>query len=80
MRYIMKEKDYDTNLSMEHGSPYDRGGADSYYQRPFDPHYWPEGTSKGLRVEKSEMTEKEIIAYTIGFDDNEDSKNFKDYS
>jgi len=26
------------------------------------------------------MTEKEIIAYTIGFDDNEDSKNFKDYS
>ena len=78
--YIMKEEDYDIDLPMENGAPYDRGGADSYYQRPFDPHYWPEGTNKGLRVEKSEMTEKEIIAYTIGFDDNEDSKNFKDYS
>ncbi|WP_370003291.1 hypothetical protein [Winogradskyella sp.] len=39
-----------------HGGPYDRGGADSYYGRSFDPHYWPEGTNKGTRIEMKEFT------------------------
>ena len=28
-----------------HGGPFDRGAADSYYHRPFDPHYY-EGATK----------------------------------
>ena len=49
-------------LDTQHGAPFDRGGADSYYQRGFDPHYWPSGTHKGYRVEMHEMTAEEITA------------------
>lgn len=61
------------------GSPYDRGGADSYYRRPFNPHYWPQGTYKGTVVEMKDMTPQEIVAYTKGFNDNEEADNFKDW-
>ena len=27
-----------------HGSPKDRGSADRYYGRPFEPHWYPQGT------------------------------------
>lgn len=30
-----------------HGGPYDRGSADAWYGRDFDPHYWPQGTYNG---------------------------------
>ena len=40
-----------------HGSPSDRGSADAYYGRPYDPHYWPEGTYKGTRVSAKDMTD-----------------------
>ncbi len=33
-----------------HGSPKDRGSADAYYSRPYNPHYWPEGSYKGDRI------------------------------
>ena len=66
---------YDTT----HGGPYDRGGADSYYRRDFDPHYWPQGTQKGARVEMKDMTPLEITAYTKGFNDNEADGNFKEW-
>ena len=66
---------YDTT----HGGPYDRGGADSYYGRAFDPHYWPEGTQKGTRVDMKDMTPAEITAYTKGYNDNEDEGHFKEW-
>ena len=66
---------YDTT----HGGPYDRGGADSYYRRDFNPHYWPQGTQKGARVEMKDMTPLEITAYTKGFNDNEADGNFKEW-
>lgn len=62
-----------------HGSPFDRGSADSFYQRREDPHYWPEGTYKGLKVEASEMTPEEIEAYKAGFEWNESMGNFKQW-
>jgi len=62
-----------------HGGPYDRGGADSYYGRPFDPHYWPEGTYVGERVEMADMSAKEIVEYTKGYKDNEKAGYFKEY-
>lgn len=44
----------------KHGSPQDRGSADAYYSRRFDPHWWPEGTgSQRLRTIKgAELIEK----------------------
>ena len=67
--------DYDKR----HGSPYDRGSADSYYGRPFEPHYFKGGTHLSEKVELADMTAEEITAYTRGFNDNEVLKNFKDW-
>tara|TARA_B100000902_G_C27180230_1_gene848560 strand:+ start:739 stop:999 length:261 start_codon:yes stop_codon:yes gene_type:complete len=61
----------DTVYDDIHGGPYDRGGADSYYGRDFDPHYWPLGTGKGQRIEMKDMTAEQIVAYTKGYNDNE---------
>lgn len=65
-----------TDLSKKHGSPYDRGSADRYYGRPYTPHYYPEGTYKGKRVTLKDMTADEIAAYTKGFNEEEDRKDW----
>jgi len=60
----------------KHGSPQDRGSADRYYGRPFNPHWYPEGTYKGQRIELQDMTADEIVAYTKGFNEEEDRKDW----
>ena len=60
-----------------HGGPYDRGAADSYYGRPFKPHYFVRGTATSPEV--ADLTDEEIAAYTAGFNDNEAEGNFKDW-
>ena len=62
-----------------HGSPHDRGGADSYYRRPRSPHWWPQGTCKGTKIERKDMSADEIAAYNEGFDENEARGDFKDW-
>jgi hypothetical protein len=51
-----------------HGSPADRGGADCYYGRRRDPHYYPNGTYNGDRVEAKDMTQGQIDAYNREYD------------
>ena len=63
--------------SEDNGSPFDRGGADSYYRRGFNPHWYTLGTYKGDRIEKKDMTEQEIAAYLAGYTENEKLGNFK---
>lgn len=60
-----------------HGSPYDRGQADSYYGRAKDPHYYPEGSYQGERI--TDLTDDELEAYHAGYDDNEMSGAKKDW-
>lgn len=62
-----------------HGGPYDRGGADSYYRRGYNPHYYVGATRRSDIVEMKDMTPLEITAYTKGFDDNEEIGNFKEW-
>ena len=62
-----------------HGSPFDRGSADSYYGRPQAPHWYPEGTYKGQRVESQEMTMAELRAYFAGYEYNEQLGDRKDW-
>jgi hypothetical protein len=61
-----------------HGGPYDRGTADSYYGRDYNPHYFVGDSYNSPRVDLAQMTAYEIAAYTAGFRDNELAKNFKD--
>ena len=60
-----------------HGGPYDRGSADSYYRRPYNPHYFEGNTYRSNEVKLEDMTAEEITAYTKGYNDNEESGNFK---
>jgi hypothetical protein len=62
-----------------HGSPFDRGSADSHYGRPQDPHYYPEGTYRGDRVEPKDMTIAEMRAYFMGYEFNERFGDKKEY-
>ena len=59
-----------------HGSPYDRGRADSYYRRKERPHKWLDGIG---RVEVIDLTPDEIEEYRQGYQDNEDAGEFKDW-
>jgi hypothetical protein len=62
-----------------HGSPFDRGSADSYYGRAQSPHYYPNGTGNMPRIEGSEMTLQEMREYYRGYEYNEcfgDKKNY----
>lgn len=54
-----------------HGGPFDRGGADSWYRRERQPHYYLGGTGTSERIEESGMTAEEIEAYNAGYDENE---------
>jgi len=63
----------------DHGGPYDRGGADSYYRRSFDPHYWPDGTGFGVRIDITDRDSPEWAAYKQGYDDNESIGDYKDW-
>lgn len=75
MIVTFKGKDY----SQHHGSPFDRGAADSYYGRSPSPHYWPEGTYRGTMVSRPEMTPAEVEAYYAGYSFNEELGSKKDW-
>lgn len=67
------------NTERRHGGPYDRGAADSYYQRSFRPHYFVGDTYNSDEIQQSEMTLEEIEEYTRGWRENQEAQNFKDW-
>ena len=52
------KKVYDTR----HGGPFDRGSADSYYNRGECPHYYEGDTGTSRRMTEEDMTEEEVEA------------------
>ena len=54
-------------MNHEHGSPYDRGSADSFYRRQAEAHYM----INGARIERADMTAEQIAEYKAGYDSNE---------
>ena len=51
-----------------YGCPYDRGRADRFYDRDYEPHYWANGHgTNGGRVDNN-LTDEQIEAYKLGFD------------
>jgi hypothetical protein len=60
-----------------HGSLYDRGAADSYYNRPRDPHWYPLGSYNSPKI--TELTAEEIAEYHVGYDENEQAGSHKEW-
>jgi len=61
-----------------HGGAFDRGRADSYYQRGVEPHYYSGGTHQSEKV--TDLTESEIGEYMAGYSWNEKFGDKKDWS
>ena len=61
----------------EHGSFFDRGSADSYYNRNRDPHRGGVGGDSGERIVA--VTEAELEAYHAGYDYREQYCDKKDW-
>jgi len=52
----------------KHGSPRDRGSADRYYGRPYNPHWhWYGDLGHVHTVESEQMTPTEITEYDNGY-------------
>lgn len=62
---ILKNK-YDER----HGGPYDRGSADSYYGRKFNPHFFVGSTHQSKEI--TDLSAKDLEAYTAGYEWNEE--------
>jgi len=62
-----------------HGGPFDRGGADYFYGRGYNPHFYKGGTYTSDRVEMDDMTLAEITAYNVGYNEAEKSGDQKDW-
>jgi hypothetical protein len=67
------------DLYHRHGGCADRGSADSWYRRSFEPHYYKGATGSTERVEEAGMTADEIAAYRSGYDYNESLGDHKDW-
>jgi hypothetical protein len=61
-------------LDREHGSPYDRGSADSYYGRSMEPHFYEGATGSSERV--TFLFPSEVEEYTKGYNENTDFKDW----
>ena len=67
--------DLDMTHDQRHGGPYDRGSADAYYRRPFQPHYFEGDTAATPRIIITEdMPEYE--AYRAGYSEQTDFKDW----
>ena len=65
------------SYSARHGGPFDRGAADSYYGRPYRPHFFRGATYQSEEV--SALTADELEAYNAGYDYNERFGDKKSY-
>lgn len=73
---LLNYTEMDVGYDQRHGGPYDRGSADAYYHRPFEPHYYRHETYNSQRVELKDMTAAEITAYTAGYNQTTERKDW----
>jgi len=65
-----------TTYNTRHGGPYDRGAADAYYGRRFNPH-WYDGTNRREINPKTEPYS--YAAYYTGYWETYEAGDRKDY-
>lgn len=78
--YTSKPQEFEGNLyDQRHGGPFDRGAADSYYNRGFNPHFYLGDTYSSQRIDLADMTAEQITAYSAGYRYNEQFGDKKDW-
>lgn len=60
-----------------HGGAYDRGGADAWYGREAQPHYYTGDTYSSARLEAADMSCEEIQAYYAGYEQTQGRKEWE---
>jgi hypothetical protein len=76
---MLTEVTTEPNYSTRHGGPFDRGMADSYYGRGYNPHYFADGSYTSHRFDIEDMTALQITAYTAGYNWNEKHGDRKEW-
>lgn len=66
-------------MNKEHGSPWDRGAADSYYRRQPNPHMGGVGGTSGPHIPQECMSEQEVQEYHEGYQWNEQNGDKKEW-
>ena len=69
MNYVRMHKMSESNKE-RHGGPYDRGTADAYYGRGFQPHFYVGATYNSDMVDSDAMSVSELALYQEGYEDN----------
>ena len=75
MDQMIEKEQYD----QRHGSAYDRGGADAYYGRRFNPHYFKGDSYASDLVNLYDPNDELYKAYAAGYQDTVDAGDFKDW-
>ena len=60
-----------------HGGPYDRGMADVYYNRSYDPHYYEGATYSSKRIDEEFMTLEEVELYREGYQNGIEDRAYR---
>ncbi len=58
-----------TKYDERHGGAFDRGSADAYYRRAFQPHMYSGATGSSQLIPEHQMRADEIAAYRAGYDE-----------
>ena len=59
-----------------HGGPEDRGSADRYYGRAFDPHYYVGGSYSSERIAGERLTAEDRRQYKKGYEEQTEEKDW----
>lgn len=72
VNYTNQPQEFQGKLyDQRHGGPFDRGAADSYYNRPRRPHFFTDATYASDEIVERFMTRDQIAEYMAGYDFNE---------
>jgi hypothetical protein len=66
----------EVKYNKRHGGPYDRGSADAWYGRRFNPHYYSGDTRSSTLIEITDDESPEYDAYRAGYNEQTDRKDW----
>jgi len=72
-------KPKEKQMDKRHGGPFDRGGADYYYGRGKNPHFYVGDTYSSERIEMVDMDLEEIEEYRAGYAEAERNGDRKEW-